>query len=240
MSASSAGNGAALPATTRLLDALPDLLLGLLFGLLLLDPWLDGAIGRSWQSRGYQPLGLDHPAIIAILVLEVGFLLPQVTLTDVATRLSKRPPWWLVPPLAVGLLLLAPGGLELARTLLANQSLLLAPALWSVFHRARQLWEMPGKPSLQRMRVRALGSGRANIGGVAIVALLAFSIARTAGWAPFQGGFGPDQMMCGAATLYFLACAFDAWRVGGEAFARNPRPFLRFDIIGVRDVDRPL
>lgn len=240
MSASTADRGASLPSTTRALDALPDLLLALLFGLLSLDAWLDGAFAATWQSRGYQPLGLDHPAIIAILVVEAGFLLPQVTLTDVATRLSKRPPWWLVPPLAVGVLLLAPGGLEFARTLLANQSLLLVPALWSVFHRARQLWELPGKPALQRMRVRALSCGRANIGGVAIVALLTFSIARTSGWEPLQGRLGPDQVTCIVAALYFLAGAFDAWRVGGAAFARNPRPFLRFDFIGVRDVDAPL
>ncbi len=237
MGEASADDGATVPTARRLLDALPDFVLALLFAALWLD--LHGAIGLAafWQSHGYQPLGLDHPAVIAILVLEVGFLIPQVVLTDLATRLRKRPPWWLIPPLAIAALLFAPGGFDLLRTLLANQALLLVPALWSVFHRARLLWEMPGKPRLERMRVRALSAGRANVGALAVLGWLGFSLARSAGWAPLQGGGGPDEAICIVAALYFLACAFDAWRVGGPAFARRPRPLLRVDFIGVRDVD---
>lgn len=228
------------PMGRRWWSAVPDGVLAFVFGLLAVDPWLDGTLSVWWMSLGHRPLDLNHPAIIAILMVEVGFLLPQLTLTDLATRLKKRPPWWLIPPLAIGLLILAPGGMDFLRVLLANQAVLLVPALWSVFHRAKQLWDMPGQPRLVRMRVRALTNGRANIGGLLVVLYLASNIARTSGVLPYDSVLGPDLLITWFATIYFLACAFDAWRVGGEAFARSPRPLLWFDYIDVKDTDAPL
>ncbi len=228
------------PLAQRLTGLVPDALLTVLFLLLAIDPWIGEPFAEFWLQRGYRPLDLSHPALMAILMVEVGFLLPQVTLTDLATRLKKRPPWWLIPPLAIGLLILAPGGMDFLRVLLANQSVLAVPALWSVFHRARQLWDMPGKPALERMRVRALTNGRANVGGLLVLIYLLTTIAETSSLIRFDNWFWKDTMLLALATIYFGACTFDTWRVTGARFAAKPTPLLWFDYIGVKDVDVPL
>ncbi|MBK8286948.1 MAG: hypothetical protein IPK97_19940 [Ahniella sp.] len=229
-----------LSLTQRLTPLIPEALLTLLFLLLAIDPWIGEPFKEFWMQQGYRPLTLEHPALMAILMVEVGFLLPQVTLTDLATRLKKRPPWWLIPPLAIGLLILAPGGMEFLRVLLANQSVLAIPALWSVFHRARQLWDMPGKPALERMRVRALTNGRANVGGLMVLIYLLTTMAQTSSLIVIDDWNWKDKMLLSLTTLYFAACTFDAWRVTGTRFAANPKPLLWFDYIGVKDVDLPL
>lgn len=229
-----------VPGPQRLLAAVPDLLLALLFGLLLIDPFINLRVSDTWAGFGWRPLDLNHPAITAIIMIEVLFLIPQLTLTDIATRIRKRPPWWLVPPIAIGALLLAPGGMDAARVLWENQSVLLIPGLWSVFHRARQLWELPGQPAMARMRVRALTGGRANVGGLMVLLALATSLLDTLATPVLPDWFGRDMATRVLATTYFSACAYDAWRVGGESFARNPRPLLWFDWLGVRDVHTPI
>lgn len=229
-----------VPMSQRVLAALPDLLLALLFALITIDPSIGYRFFDAWSRMGWRPLDANHPAIIAILAIEVLFLIPQLTLTDIATRIGKRPPWWLLPPITIGALVLAPGGLEAARVLLDNQSVLLLPALWSVFHRGRLLWDMPGKPAIERMRVRALSAGRANAGAVVVIVLLGLSFAHS------MTGFNPpwlpgqDTLAMALAAAYFLACGSDAWRVGGPGFSRRQRPFLWFDWLGVRDVDTPI
>ncbi|WP_146151980.1 hypothetical protein [Ahniella affigens] len=221
----------------RIWNAVPDAVLAVLFLIITWSIWYQVPISGFWLGDGTQLLDMNHPMVLVILAIEAGFLLPQLTLTDVATRIRKRPPWWLIPPLAIGLIVLAPGGMEFVKVLLSNQPLLLVPALWSVFHRARQLWELPGTPALTRMRVRALVNGRANVGGVMIIVMLALSIANTSGW-PFASTLTQSNVhMAVMAMLYFAATAFDSWRVGGAGFARSPKPLLKLDIIGVRDTD---
>ncbi len=229
-----------VPMPQRVLSAMPDQLLAALFGLITIDPWIDYRFSDTWTGMGWQPLDVHHPAITAILFIEAMFLLPQLTLTDIATRIRKRPPWWLIPPITIGVLLIAPGGMDAVQLLLANQSLLLLPALWSVFHRGRMLWEMPGKPAIERMRARALSVGRANVGAVVVACVLGLPFLNllyhfSLDWVPSN-----DTLQMSLASVYFLACGFDAWRVGGLGFIQRQRPFLWFDWLGVRDVNIPI
>lgn len=224
----------------RIWNAVPDAVLAVLFLTITWSSWYEVPISGVWLGDGSQLLDMNHPMVLVILVIEVGFLLPQLTLTDVATRIRKRPPWWLIPPLAIGLIVLAPGGMDFVKVLLNNQPLLLVPALWSVFHRARQLWELPGTPALTRMRVRALANGRANVGGLLIVVMLALSIAQTSGWEFANTLMQASVHTALLAAIYFAATAFDCWRVGGAGFARSRKPLLWLDLIGVRDTETPV
>jgi hypothetical protein len=228
------------PMSTPWLDMAPDALLSLLFFALAIDPLIGEPFAEFWSNRSYAPLDFSHPTLLAVVLIEVGFLFPQLTLTDVTTRLQKRPPWWIIPPLAIGLLVIAPGGAEFFRAVLANQSLLLMPALWSVFLRARQLWLMPGKSSLERMRVRALTAGRANVGGLMVVIFLGATMIESSGLVQFDGAFGKAFPELALAAVYFAACTFDIWRVARPRFARDPKPLLWLDIIDVKYVDAPL
>lgn len=224
----------------RIWNAVPDAVLAVLFLTITWSGWYQVPISGVWLGDGSQLLDMNHPMVLVILVIEVGFLLPQLTLTDVATRIRKRPPWWLIPPLAIGLIVLAPGGMDFVGVLLNNQPLLLVPALWSVFHRARQLWDLPGTPALTRMRVRALVNGRANVGGLMIIVMLALSIANTSGLEFARALTETTVHTALLATIYFAATAFDSWRVGGAGFARSLKPLLWLDIIGVRDTETPV
>lgn len=229
-----------MSSATRWLSTLPDLLLALLFLAIGLDHWLGEPLTIWCLNHGWRPLDGNHPGIQTLLVLEVVFLVPQLTLVDVATRLKARPPWWLVLPMTIALLLLAPGGMDALRLLAANQSWLLMPALWSVAQRAYILWTIPGRPDLERMRLRAQAGGRANIGGMCLIAALALSFLRTSGPPGLFEVVRMEDCLSLLIALYFSLCAFDCWRLRGERFARNPTPFLWWDYVGVKDHNVPL
>ena len=233
---------APLGAGQRLLHALPDLSIALVFLFAAVDRLLDlrltlWALDRvSWWPT------LDDRILWTTVVIEALFLWPQIGLVDIATRVRKRPPWWAIPPIVLVVMLFAPGASSLLPVLLDPVGAVFLPVAFSLWQRAQMLWTLPGRPVLERERARAIMGGRLNIaiavGAPLFLVELGFAMYQVANSA--AGGMSLLQQggmtVWFAAAAYFLLAAFDHWRVGGAAFARNPRPFLWWDYVGVRDL----
>jgi hypothetical protein len=111
------------------------------------------------------------------------------------------------------------------------------PFLWSLVERLRELWTMPGASRLEKLRRRALVSGRMSL--VLVFAGTALAAAgATYALDPAEGGFAMLQR----SAAWWLAAAFataacDIVRVHRPAFERRPRALLgRFDPLGVEDL----
>lgn len=211
----------------RPLDLLPKLLP---------EVWLVGAAlaVAVWPER-------VAPGVTAglyfVVLVEVVFSLAQGTLTDVATRLRRRPPWWAVPLIAGGLALMYPEVTSLVGAVLAQGWPVFLPFLWSLLVRLRELWTMPEASRLDKLRRRALVSGRISlvlvVGGAAVAAAGLTSLLDPAG-----GGFAIFERSAGWwLAAAFGATAFDVVRVHRPAFAQRPRALMgRFDPLGVEDL----
>lgn len=172
-----------------------------------------------------------------VAMVEVVFCLAQGTLTDVATRLRKRPPWWAVVLIGGGVALMYPETLQFARAAFAAGWPVFVPFLWSVLERLYELWTMPGASRLEKLRRRALVSGRMSL--VLVVAGAALATAGvTYALDPAEGGFAMLQTSAPWwLAAAFATAAFDVVRVHRPAFERRPRALLgRFDPLGVEDL----
>lgn len=231
---------AARPIWQRLLSALPDLLIGLMFAVLVFDQFVYPGV-NDWLVRRW-PWWLDAMEAMGVVVLIEGALLwPQMTLVDIATRVQKRPPWWLIPPLVVGTVLMFGGG-PLLRELLNPSSALFLPIAFSLWQRGQMLWQLPTQRPIDKMRARAIMGGRFNIALFVIAVPLVYELACSI-YEAFQGRFDGSTLLQDRGVVYllgmlmFLIAAFDHWRVGGTAFARRPRPIFWWDYIDVRRLD---
>ncbi len=175
-----------------------------------------------------------------VVLVEVFFCMGQGTLTDIATRMRKPPPWWLGLLILGGLVLFNMQVIGISAGLVREGGWLVAlPFLWSLVERGRELWTMPTASRLEKLRRRALVSGRISLvlvgGGVAIGAMcVSYLIDDVSGGGPFVERYAA----WGLAVLFGLS-AFDVWRVHRPAFASRPRAlFGAFDPLRVTDLSR--
>lgn len=186
-------------------------------------------------APGWQPwIGRSLEALV---IAEVVFCLAQLTLTDIATRLRKPPPLWAGGLIVVGLGVLYP---EVGRMVLAMAREgwpVFLPFAWSLVERARELWTMPRASQLEKLRRRALVSGRMGILLVVCGAFLAVTAIRAAR-SGMDLGFEPiGPFAFWWVALAFALSSFDIVRVHRPGFERRPRAlFGRLDPLGVRDL----
>lgn len=172
-----------------------------------------------------------------VAMVEVVFCLAQGTLTDLATRLQKRPPWWAVVLIGGGVVLMYPETVQFGRAAFAAGWAVFLPYLWSLLERLRELWTMPGASRLEKLRRRALVSGRMSL--VIVFAGTALLVAGvTYALDPAEGGFAMLQRSAAWwLAAAFAMAAFDIVRVHRPAFEQRPRALLgRFDPLGVEDL----
>jgi len=167
------------------------------------------------QARGELAVGL---------VIEGGFLMMQGTLVDIATRLRKRPPLWLVAVILVGVVIFSSEALDVLRFAWQRGSVVFIPLVISLVERATVLWRMPGRPEIEKIAARALIGNRITTG------LALFGLVTIAMLFRMNG----DRIVLAAGAIYFAVAAFDGWRVRGRAFAERPTVLFRFDPLGVK------
>ncbi|HVE71882.1 MAG TPA: hypothetical protein VNI54_10975 [Thermoanaerobaculia bacterium] len=162
------------------------------------------------------------------LIVEGAFLFGQGTLVDVATRLKKRPPIWLVPFILGGVILFVgnqTGAWEVIKAAWSQGTVAFLPLLLSLIERGVMLWQMPTRTTTQKMAARALISNRII---TALVLGILFAIASLA------LGLGAAWPVMLAGALYFAIAAYDDIRVRRPAFAANPKVLFRYDVLGVK------
>lgn len=159
------------------------------------------------------------------ILIEGGFLLMQATLVDIATRLKKRPPFWLIP-IMVGAILLFMGGSawEVLKMAWDRGMAFFLPLLLSLLERGYILWQMPVRTRVQKIAARALIGNRIVTGIALCVLTLVASIAldSVGEWLVFS-----------ASALYFGIAAYDDARVRRPKFAERPRVLFRYDVLHI-------
>lgn len=191
-----------------------------------------GVALASVLTPSYLPASM-HETLIMIAFVEGAFCVAQGTLTDLATRLQKPPPFWSVPIILAGIAVFFP---ETRVVVSMAQELGWAALLgiaWSIAERMRELWTMPRASRLEKLRRRALVGGRISL-------LLLFGGAMTAlmlGSYLYDSDNGGGQVVTNNlawfVAAYFSLTAIDVARVHRPAFARRPLTLLRFDPLGV-------
>ncbi len=161
--------------------------------------------------------------LMFVLIVEGGFLMAQGTLVDIATRLQKRPPVWVIALILIGVVLFSQGSFDVIKIAWQGGSLVFVPLLISLAERGTLLWRMPGRPTIEKIATRALIANRI-LTGLVLAALVTAAMLADVG--------GPMVPML-AGALYFAIAAFDDWRVRGRKFARRPRVLFRYDVIGI-------
>jgi hypothetical protein len=159
------------------------------------------------------------------LIVEGGFLMMQGTLVDIATRLRRRPPVWLVAVILAAVVVFSGQSMDVLRLAWRRGSIVFIPLVISLLERATILWRLPDRAPIEKMAARALIGNRITTG-------LALFAAVTA--AMLFGFADKPWVMLGAGALYFAVAAFDGWRVRGRGFREHPRVLFGFDPLGVK------
>ena len=168
-----------------------------------------------------------------VVIFEGAFLMLQGTLVDIATRLKKRPPLWLVPLIGIAVLLFSPYGLEGVKQAWEMGSAVFIPIAISLYSRFMVMWHMPECSHLQKLAARAQISNRIATG---LGALLIGCAVIVAGMITSRTFFS-HGIFFGLASLYFAIAAYDDRRVRRPAFAKNPTVLFGFDVIHFKHMD---
>jgi hypothetical protein len=209
----------------------PDALLALIYALAASIEFLPTSILAYLPTAFY---ALRDELQFALFV-EGGFLLMQGTLVDIATRLKKRPPVWLIPIILGGVLLFSDGSREVLKLAWERGMLVFLPLLVSLLDRGYLLWHMPSRTPIQKIAARALISNRIVTGlglcGAMLVVVIVFVVTR--------GSFDPGSLwpFLTAGAIYFAVAAYDEVRVRGRRFAAAPCVLFRWDAIDIKYLD---
>ena len=169
--------------------------------------------------------------LVFALIVEGAFLYGQGTLVDIATRLKKRPPIWLIPFILGGVILFVgnqTGAWAVLRAAWDQGSYAFLPLLLSLIERGVMLWQMPTRTTTQKMAARALISNRIItalvLTGLIVIAQITSLL--TSEWPVLLAG-----------AIYFGIAAYDDARVRRPAFAEKPTVLFRYDVLGVKHLD---
>ena len=216
------------PGVARAVHSLPDAILAALFALaaaaeLLPENVLPHSIGES------------RIELYFAMYVEAGFLILQVALVDLATRLDKQLPADTIIAIVVGLTLFLGLPLEVLRAAWAMGIYVFASLLFSLVERGAILRRMPERPPIEKMAARALISNRIVIALTLLGSFFAAAVIVVA-LTPREW---PDESwpQLAAGAVYFAIAAFDDWRVRGRRFAGNPRVLFGYEVLPLRQLD---
>jgi len=167
--------------------------------------------------------------LLFLLIVEGGFLMMQGTLIDIATRLKKRPPVWVIPIIVAAVAIFSSQSLDIIRLAWARGSAVFIPLLLSLLERGFVLWNLPNRTRIQKIAARALIGNRITT-GLALFGLVTLTMVLGAIFSnQFDFTTASRWPALAAGAIYFAVAAYDDWRVRGSKFAARPRVLFRFD-----------
>jgi hypothetical protein len=171
------------------------------------------------------PGGLLSPnpqAIMLALAAEGASLMFFCTLVDIASRVSKRPPWWLLILVVGGVLLMSPDLIDVLKVAFDAGLWIFIPLAWSLLERIRELWTLPGASKDEKIRRRTLTFDRLWVG----ICIAGFAITCAIGVALLSedglGALARPLLPLGVGLAFYAIAAFNAWRVHQASFTKRP------------------
>ena len=209
------------PGAVRVAHSLPDAILAALFALAATAEVLPNVVSRSILEGRNQ--------LYFAMYVEAGFLILQLALVDMATRLDKRLPGGAIIAIVVGLTLFLGLPMEVLRAAWSMGIPVFLSMLLSLVERGAILRHMPERPRIEKVAARALISNRI----VVALTLLGSFVAAIVIVVALTPREWPDESwpQLAAGALYFTIAAFDDWRVRGRRFAENPRVLLGCEVL---------
>ncbi len=217
------------PGAARFTHSLPDLILALLFA-------LATAAALFPQYAISQSILQNRNDLYFAMYVEAGFLILQVALVDMATRLDKQLPTDAIIAIVVGLTLFLGLPLEVLRAAWSMGIYVFVSMLLSLIERGAILRHMPERPPIEKIAARALISNRiitalTFLGSFFAAAIIVVALTPREwpdeSWPPLTAG-----------AIYFAIAALDSWRVRGPRFAENPRVLFGYEVLRIRQLDR--
>jgi hypothetical protein len=164
----------------------------------------------------------DPQVIYLTLMAEGASLMFFCTMVDIASRVQKRPPWWLVILIVGGVLLMYPEVIHVLRMAFDAGMWVFLPLAWSLLERVRELWSLPGASKNEKIRRRTLTFDRLWVG----ILIMGATVFCALGLVLFteQGieALGEPMLPVIVALVFYGVAAFNAWRVHQAAFAERP------------------
>jgi hypothetical protein len=219
-----------LPFGRRYAFPLPDVLMALIFvaaaALDFLTPEQLASVPSGFLAA--------RDELIFVMIVEGGFLMMQATLVDIATRLKKRPPVWVVAIIVAVVALFSMNTLDVLKMAWERGSLVFVPLLVSLAERGTVLWTMPTRSRIEKIAARALVANRITTGLVlfALITLMMVVSLMTVFMDHYDTLNGAWVLLAPGA-FYFAVAAFDDWRVRGRRFAEKPSVLFGFDPIHI-------
>jgi hypothetical protein len=161
-------------------------------------------------------------AIYVALVAEGASLMFFCTLVDIATRVRKRPPWWVIVLIVGGVFLMYPEMIDMLVMVFEFGLWIFLPLAWSLFERIRELWSLPGAPDAEKIRRRTLTFDRLWVGIVIVGATVLVAIGLVLASEEGMGVLAEPVLPIIVALAFYGVAAFNAWRVHQPAFTRKP------------------
>jgi hypothetical protein len=171
--------------------------------------------------------------LVFILIVEGGFLMMQGTLVDIATRLKKRPPVWLIIIIVAGVALFSGHSLPVLQMAWHSGWVVFLPLLISLAERGAMLWHMPTRSPIEKMAARALIGNRITT-GIGLFGLMTLTMVAMTIFTGFEWRNLGEWPPLAAGAIYFAVAAYDDWRVRGRKFAERPRVLFGFDPIDIK------
>jgi hypothetical protein len=169
---------------------------------------------------------IDRQALEFGVMADGATLMLSATLIDVASRLQRAPPWWLVPIIVTGLFLAYPEAWQMLTMGWSLGIWCFLPFAWSILERLREMWTLPRASRIEKIRRRTLTFDRLYtalvLGGLWIGAGLLWLLVFGAGL----------EAIFDTSRLEWLLLAFYAINVGNvirvhrPAFQQRPRSLL--------------
>lgn len=216
-----------VPGVRRAAHSLPDAILALVFALAAAA----AALPHSFPQTILESL---HELYFAMYV-EAGFLILQLALVDMATRLDKPMPTGLYIAVVVTVTLFLGLPLEVLRAAWVMGVGAFVPLLLSLIERGASLRRMPERPRIEKVAARALISNRI-ITAITLIGSFVAAILIVVVLTPYEW---PDESWptLAAGALYFAIAAFDDWRVRGRRFAERPRVLFGREVLRIEHFD---
>jgi len=176
------------------------------------------ALTAGWHGKPVDINGLQF-----VVIADGATLMASGTLIDIASRIKRAPPWWVLPIALIGLLLVYPEVWQLAQAAWQLGFWLFLPFAWSIFERVREIWTLPSAPLLEKVRRRALTFDRLYTGLMIGSGFLIIWLALLAADIVEFGSFSePDGLLWPILAFYSIN-AGNVIRVHRPRFAKQPR-----------------
>jgi hypothetical protein len=171
----------------------------------------------------------DSGVLYALMFAEVGSLMLNASLVDVATRLQRPPSigWGLF--IVLGLMVLNPISFSTIASSWSLGWMMFLPQGWSMVERFRRIWILPRVSKLDKIRTRALTFDRLYLGvHIAMLSLVSGFLY----WAvnDYRGnpvdGVIFDIVLPWVLLVFFAANAWNTLRVYQDKFAKKPKSMM--------------